>query len=137
MASKPSDVDINALVDAGTLAEWCGFSTTAPTPISGSVGVPISSLEAFLVGLGLGPTEHFRIIAALAPADYATGITGITFNGSAPSLKERGAMMLFHQTARRLCLLEDWPAITPAAAPPTAAPPATSGGKLLIHTVRT
>ena len=96
MAAKPSDSDLAALVDAGTLAEWCGFSTVAPTPPSGSTATPMSALQAFLVGLGLGPTEHFRMIAALAPADYSSGVAGITINGSAPSLKERGAMMLFH-----------------------------------------
>ena len=72
MAAKPTDLDIATLVDAGTLAEWCGFSTLVPTPPSGvsSAPLPVSSLEAFLVGLGLGPTEHFRGLAALAPADY-------------------------------------------------------------------
>ena len=131
MASKPSDIDLALIVDAGTLAEWCGFDTVTPTPPTGSGATRVSSLEAFLVGLGLGPTEHFRIMAALAPADYAAGVASITFNGAAPSLKERGAMMLFHATARRLCLLEDWPAITPATPPPTSSPPSSSGGKLL------
>ena len=131
MASKPSDTDLALIVDAGTLAEWCGFDTVTPTPSLGGTSTPVSPLEAFLSGLGLGPTEHFRMMAALAPADYAAGVASITFNGVAPSLKERGAMMLFHQTARRLCLLEDWPAITPPTLPPPSAPPSSSGGKLL------
>ena len=133
MAAKPTDVDIGLIVDAGTLAEWCGFSTVTPAPPSGISTTPtaVSSLEAFLVGLGLGPTEHFRGVAALAPADYTMAIVGMRFNGTPPSIKERGAMQLFHQTARRLCLLEDWPSITPpvASAPPAA--PSASGGKLL------
>ena len=132
MAAKPTDVDIALIVDSGTLAEWCGFNTVAPTPPSGaSAATPVSSLEAFLVGLGLGPTEHFRGIAALAPADYTAGIAGMLFNGASPSIKERGAMQLFHQTARRLCLLEDWPSIAPPVVAPSPAPPSASGGKLL------
>ena len=38
-------------------------------------------------------------------------------------------MALFHQTARRLCMLEDWPSITPPVVAP--APPTASGAKLL------
>ena len=132
MAAKPTPDEIANIVDAGTLAEWCGFSSTAPAPPTGHTGAAlVSPLEAFHVGLGLGPTEHFRVIAALAPADYTAGIIGIRFNGAAPTLKERGAMQLFHQTARRLCLLEDWPSIAPPVVAPPSAPPIASGGKLL------
>ena len=137
MASKPTDAELARIVDAGTLAEWCGFDSVAPTPPTVPAGGTASSvtlvspLEAFLVGLGLGPTEHFRIMAALAPADYTAGVASIMFNGAAPSLKERGAMQLFHQTARRLCLLEDWPSIAPPVLAPPPTPPSSSGGKLL------
>ena len=131
MASKPSDLEIASIVDSLTLAEWCGFDTVAPTTASGVTPVLVSSIEAFLIGLGLGPTEHFRILAALSPADYAAGVAGIQFNGASPSLKERGAMMLFHQTARRLCLLEDWPSVAPPAQTNTSRPASSWGGKLL------
>ena len=131
MAAKPTDADIARIVDSGTLAEWRGFDTVAPTPPTGSLVTLVSPLQAFLLGLGLRPTEHFRVMAALAPADYTAGVASITINGSAPSLKERGAMQLFHQTARRLCLLEDWPAIAPPVLAPPPTPPSSSGGKLL------
>ena len=56
MACKPSDAEISAIVDAQTLAEWCGFSTTVPPPTEPPTVPPlVSSLEAFLVGIGLGP----------------------------------------------------------------------------------
>ena len=139
MAARPIDADIARIIHSGTLAEWCGFDTVAPTPPAApasaggtaSTATLVSPLEAFLVGLGLGPTEHFRMIAALAPADYTAGIAGITINGAAPSLKERGAMQLFHQTARRLCLLDDWPSVAPPVAAPPPTPPSSSGGRLL------
>ena len=127
MAAKPSPSEILAIVDSLTLAEWCGFDTTKPSAPSTSV----SSLEAFLTGLGLGPTEHFRILAALSPTDYAAGIAGIRFNGALPTLKERGAMALFHQTARRLCLLDDWPVIAPPALAATPPPPTGGGARAL------
>ena len=95
MAAKPSDTEIAAIVDSQTLAEWCGFDTAVPSA-SGSGPALVSPLQAFLVGLGLGPTEHYRVIAALSPEDYKTGSTGVTFNGKPPTLKEHGAMMLFH-----------------------------------------
>ena len=129
MAAKPTPSEISAIVDSLTLAEWCGFDTAKPT----SPSTAVSSVEAFLTGLGLGPTEHFRILAAVSPSDYATGIAGITFNGASPSLKERGAMMLFHQTVRRLCLLEDWPAIAPPVLAATAPPPIAAGGNSSIR----
>ena len=106
MAAKPTPDEIANIIDAGTLAEWCGFSSVAPAAPTGHTGPAlVSPLEAFHVGLGLGPTEHFRVIASLSPADFTTGIIGMRFNGSPPTMKERGAMQLFHSTARRLCLL--------------------------------
>ena len=127
MAAKPSPAEITAMVDSLTLAEWCGFDTSKPS----APPTAVSSVEAFLTGLGLGPTEHFRILTGLSPSDYATGIAGIKFNCADPSMKERGAMMLFHQTARRLCLLDDWPSIAPPVPAATAPPPTAAGGKLL------
>ena len=90
MASKPSDLEIASIVDSLTLAEWCGFDTVAPTTASGVTPVLVSSIEAFLVGLGLGPTEHFRMIAALSPADYAAGVAGIQINGTSPLSRSAG-----------------------------------------------
>ena len=131
MAAKPSTAEIAAIVDAQTLAEWCGFSCDVPTTPStrGHGPAAVAPIEAFLTGLGLGPTQHFRGLAALSPSDYAAGTAAIKFAGAAPSLKVRGDMALFHQTARRLCMLEDWPSITPPVVAP--APPTAAGAKLL------
>ena len=52
MAAKPSDADIARIIDSGTLAEWCGFDTVAPTPPTGSLVTLVSPLQAFLLGLG-------------------------------------------------------------------------------------
>ena len=102
MACKPSDAEILAIVDAQTLAEWCGFSTTVPPPTEPPTVPPlVSSLEAFLVGIGLGPLEHYRVVAALATVDFNIYTADVKFNGVRPTLKERGAMLFFHQTARR------------------------------------
>ena len=133
MACKPSDAEILGIVDAQTLAEWCGFSTVVPPPSEPPLHEPlVSSLQAFLVGIGLGPLEHYRVVASLATVDYNIYTADIKFNGVRPTLKERGAMLFFHQTARRLCLLEDWPSVAP---PPVAtpAPPTASGSSRLLN----
>ena len=133
MACKPSDAEILAIVDAQTLAEWCGFSTTVPPPTEPPTVPPlVSSLEAFLVGIGLGPQEHYRVVAALATVDFNLYTVDVKFNGARPTLTERGAMLFFHQTARRLCLLEDWPSV---ALPPVAtpSPPTASGSSRLLN----
>ena len=90
MACKPSDAEIIAIIDAQTLAEWCGFSTTVPPPTTPPTVPPlVSSLEAFLVGIGLGPTEHFRGVAALATLDFNAYTVDVKFNGIRPTLAER------------------------------------------------
>ena len=134
MACKPTELEIAAIVDAQTLAEWCGFATSAP-PATSPPTVPahVSSPVAFLVGLGLGPTEHYRIVAALSPADYAAYAAAITFNVVPASIKERGAMLFFRQTARRLCLLDDWTSAASLAPLATAASAPNSGGPKLLN----
>jgi hypothetical protein len=69
----------------------------------------VSDVQSLCAFMQASPDEHYRSIAMLTPADWATATVDIKFNGVKPSIVLRGKIALFHVTARRLCNLEPWP----------------------------
>jgi hypothetical protein len=113
MAAEPTSSERALMVDMASLADWCKISCTAPpapatatTPPAAPLVSDVQSLCAFMQA---APDEHFRSIATLTEADWATATQNMTFNGHAPSIVLRGKIALFHITARRLCNLAPWP----------------------------
>ena len=140
MAFKPSSTELAKLIDVAALAEWAGFSATAPAPAPLATGSPpVSPVQAFCGFVGCGPTDHFHCLAVITPAAWAALMASFTINGSPPTIKETGSAILFNQAARCLSHLEMWPEDAAAAAAAAAIPPpaglasghASAGPKLL------
>jgi hypothetical protein len=124
MALQPTAAQCTAIVDVTTLAVWCEINGTAPANTANVTPPPTSDAQALFGYIQCGPQEHYRCLAMVTTADWATQTQAITINGVAPSMMLRAKINLFHATARRLSNLDPWPmaALTPpgVAAPTTA-----------------
>jgi hypothetical protein len=148
MSIAPTDAEIAALIDCESLAVWCGLDQalpSAPTPIASAANAPppgplaVSPVTAFLAYAGMQPQSHYRTLAAIPPTTWDTMIAGFQVNGQPASMREFGAVKLFHSTARCICKLDLWPgAPSPntAISTPNVAPtlPTSNTGTRLLNT---
>ena len=143
MAVRPTEAELNNIIDCRSLAAWCGIDAVTPQPAPstppanlGTATTPaaVSDMRALFAFLVCAPQEHYRGLSTISPEDWKTMTAGIMVNGSPPGVMLRGKYNLFHSTARRICNLEAWP--EPVTAPaltggPAAAP--TQQGSVPLH----
>ena len=136
-ASKPSNPE--ALTNCQLLAQWAGLSPDIPSSPAVASGSPtakasapapalLSPIACMLKWAKAAPSDHYRGVANCDHADWKAALATLRFNGEELGLAERGTVILFHSTARRLCGLDPWPddPATPAVTPPPVASPLTA-----------
>ena len=125
---QPTDMSI--IVDIQSLAEWCGIAADKPTAVppgsTTKLEDVVSALHGLMVWAQCAPSDHFRMLASLTPDDYNVALSTLQINGAPPGLAIKGAFMLFHRTARRICNLEELPDAEPVV-PVSAAASGSSG----------
>ena len=141
---KPTDAEVELLVDSASLMAWVGMSATPPATPTPAPPTPLmSEAQAYMAFLQSCPTEHYSSMAQLTADDFYKFVTdGYKINGQPPGPVQKGRALQFHVTARRLCNLDPWPAPHGWAAPTAAAatPPPNipaayrAGGAALINT---
>ena len=125
MALRPTEAEIQAIIDVSSLAAWCQIEATAPINTNNATPAPMSDVQALFAHLQCGPQEHFRSLATLTGEDWKDSTKDIKINGASPSVMLRGKINLFHATARRLSNLDAWPQVVTQGMTPS---PATTTG---------
>ena len=120
---EPTAAELLTITSIETLADWAQLSDAAPPiapPLVAALPSPRASFLAHLGMVGMGPA-HFRLIAILDAAVFAAAMAAWQYNGAAPSIALVASANLLYVTARRICLLEPWPAAAAAQAAAAAA----------------
>ena len=137
---EPTAAELLAITSIDTLADWALLSDVAPPIAPPLLVAPPSPRASFLAHLGMtgmGPA-HFRVLAILDVATFAAAIAAWQYLGAAPSLALVASANLLHVTARRICLLDPWPAAAAAHAAAVAAagiaPPLPAAGQIRLTT---
>ena len=108
---EPNPTELSNIVSLASLLEWAGVSDAPHDPSGASKTPPdLSSPRSdFFQHVGMGPSHHYRLLAVLPKADFATGIASMKMDGQDLNMGQRATLLLAHATARCMCSLDQWP----------------------------
>ena len=96
---EPTDIEAQAITNMESLANWCELSDDKSSD-------GLSPRESLFALVGIKPTAHFRAVANIPPADWATLVANWSLNKQAPPPAVASQAALLGRTARVMCKLE-------------------------------